>query len=88
MAEPAESEIDWDETVDVLCVGTGPGVLAYGMFCAASDLDVLIVESPELDAQTAQWCAVMAEDLAGGAPTSELSVLHAEPVAPVRPVTP
>ena len=84
MAEPAESEIDWDETVDVLCVGTGPGVLAYGMFCAASDLDVLIVESAELDAQTVQWCAVMAEDLAGVAPTSELSVLHAEPVAPVR----
>jgi len=84
MAEPAESGIDWDETVDVLCVGTGPGVLAYGIFCAASDLDVLIVESPELDAQTAQWCGVMTEGLAGAAPTAELPLIHAEPVAPVR----
>jgi hypothetical protein len=84
MAEPVESEIDWDETVDVLCVGTGPGVLAYGIFCAASDLDVLIVESPELDEQTAQWCAIMTSDLAGVAPSAQLSLLHAEPVAPVR----
>jgi len=80
MAEPTDSDIDWDETVDVLCVGTAPGVLAYGILCAASDLDVLIVESPELDAQTAQWRSAMVEDLAGAAPTAELSLIRAEPV--------
>jgi len=79
MAEPAESGIDWDETVDVLCVGTGPGVLSYGLFCAANDLDVLIVESDELDPQTAQWRASMTEDLGDVVPTAHLSLIGAEP---------
>ena len=72
---------DWDETVDVLCVGEGPGVLAYGIFCAASDLDVLIVESPELDQQTLQWRNAMTEDLVGFSPDPNLKLIHAEPVA-------
>lgn len=84
MTEPAESGIDWDETVDVLCVGTGPGVLAYGIFCAAADLDVLIVESGELDPETAQWRSAMIEDLAGGACSAELSQIHAELVGRER----
>lgn len=71
---------DWDETVDVLCVGDGPGVLAFGLFCTADDLDVLIVESTELDPQTTAWRDAMTEDL-GGAPTdANLALIHAEPV--------
>lgn len=84
MTEPADSEIDWDETVDVLCVGTGPGVLGYGLFCAANDLDVLIIESDELDPQTAQWRNAMVEDLGGVDPTVELSLIRADPAARER----
>ncbi len=84
MADPDESDLDWDETVDVLCVGTGPGVLAYGIYCAASDFEVLIVESAELDSQTAEWISAMTEDLAGVAPDPQLSLFCAEPVAPQR----
>ena len=80
MTEPPE-HADWDETVDVLCVGEGPGALAYGIFCAASDLDVLIVESPELDQQTLEWRHAMTSDLVGFSADPNLSLVHAEPVA-------
>ena len=76
---------DWDETVDVLCVGDGPGALAYGIFCAAADLEVLIIESAELDPQTRDWHGVMTEDLGDGAPDARLSLIRAEPI-PVRPI--
>lgn len=71
---------DWDEVVDVLCVGAGPGVLAYGLFCAAADLDVLLVESDDLDPQTREWRAAMTEDLGDCPPDPRLSVIHGEPV--------
>lgn len=80
MADHPEPADDWDETVDVLCVGAGPGALAYGILCAASDLEVLIVESGRLDAQTEQWRADMTEDLVGGAADPYLALIHAEPV--------
>lgn len=80
MAEHPEPD-DWDETVDVLCIGDGPGSLAYGIFCAASDLDVLIIESTELDPLAVQWRAAMAEDLADGVPDPRLGLIHAEPVS-------
>lgn len=64
MTESAESGPEWDDTVDVICVGDSPGVLAFAICCAAADLDVLIVgppavADPELDA----WRAAMTEDL-------------------------
>jgi hypothetical protein len=79
MAEHSEFD-DWDETVDVLCVGDAPGALAYGIFCNAADLDVLIIESAELDPQTRDWLGDMTEGLNGGAPDARLSVIRAEPV--------
>ena len=36
------SELHWDDEVDVLCVGSGPGVLAHAIACANSDADVLL----------------------------------------------
>ncbi|MEI6253070.1 MAG: hypothetical protein WCP30_09720 [Mycobacteriaceae bacterium] len=84
MTEHLESA-DWDETVDVLCVGEGPGALAYGIFCDASDLDVLIVECAELDPQTRDWRRAMTEDLDGGPPDARLPLISAEPV-PVQPI--
>lgn len=59
-----DSALQWDEVVDVVCVGTSPGVLAYAICCAANDLDVLIIASPaEPDQQTDHWYAAMTEDL-------------------------
>jgi len=84
MTEHPESD-DWDETVDVLCVGDGPGALAYGILCAASDLDVLIIESAELDPQTRDWHSGMTEDLGGGQSDAHLALIRAEPV-PVQPI--
>lgn len=84
MTESAESELPWDEAVDVLCVGDGPGSLAYAIHCAASDLDVLIIESPELDPQTAQWVGAMTEDLGDGLADPHLPLIRAEAVAAAR----
>jgi hypothetical protein len=65
MPEPGDDGLDWDETVDVICVGGSPGVLAYAICCAANDLDVLVVRPPaEPDAETAAWIAAMTVDLA------------------------
>lgn len=56
--------IDWDDVVDVICVGAAPGVLAYGICCAAADLDVLVIEPPEVpEAGVADLIAAMTEDL-------------------------
>ena len=63
MADP-DSGVAWDDTVDAICVGTSPGVLAYAVCCAAHGLDVLLVHPPdEPDQQTAAWYAAMTEDL-------------------------
>lgn len=63
MTEPSESELDWDDTVDVVCVGASPGVIAYAICCAANDLDVLMVNPPaEPDPVTVDWYAAMVED--------------------------
>lgn len=62
---PGESDgIDWDDVVDVICVGMSPGVLAYAVCCAAADLDVLIVDAPEVpDPRIDELYAAMTEDL-------------------------
>ena len=65
MTEPdAGSHLEWDDTVDVVCVGTSPGVLAYAICCAANDLDVLFVEVPtQPDEYIAAWYQAMTVDL-------------------------
>jgi hypothetical protein len=73
MTATDDSGTDWDEVVDVICVGTGPGVLAYAICCAAADLDVLFVRPPAVpDQQATAWCTAMTEDL-GGTPASRPS---------------
>lgn len=65
MTEPgADSALAWDDVVDVVCVGTSPGVLAYAICCAENHLDVLMVRpAAEPDEQTADWIAAMTADL-------------------------
>lgn len=55
---------DWDEVVDLICIGVNPGVLACLSLCAAADLDVLVVGLPESpDPLTAEYLAAMTVDL-------------------------
>lgn len=64
MNERPDSDVAWDEVVDVICVGSSPGVLAYAICCVAADLDVVLVRpAGEPDPQTAAWYAAMTEDL-------------------------
>lgn len=80
MTDPGdEPGLDWDETVDVLCVGAGPGALAYGILCAAAGLEVLIVESPDLDPQTLEFRDAMTIDLGESPPDATLVVTRAQP---------
>ncbi len=81
------SEVDWDDEVDVLCVGSGPGVLAHAIACAASDADVLMADAAApvdvRDAETLAYLSAMTEDLGPITPVDtdlELPVIRAEPV--------
>ena len=74
---------DWDDVVDVVCVGTTPGVLAYAICCAAADLEVLIVHPPlEGDTALAEFTAAMTEDL--DVPPVEGVDVHAAAACRVR----
>lgn len=86
MSDAAESADvdgpDWDETVDVLCVGASPGPLAYGILCAAEGLEVLIVESAHLDPDSLDYLGRMTEDLGEPALDAHLPLVHAQPEVP------
>ena len=71
MNERPDTDVAWDEVVDLICVGSSPGVLAYAICCVAADLDVVLVGvAGEPDPQTAAWYAAMTEDL----PTPRLNL--------------
>ena len=78
MNERPDTDVAWDEVVDVICVGSSPGVLAYAICCVAADLDVVLVGAAgEPDPQAAAWYAAMTEDLP--APTEGLPVPRLNP---------
>ena len=82
MTEPddVDSGPHWDEVVDVICVGPGLGVLAYGIGCAAADLDVLLVDPPvEPDTVLTGLIVAMTEDLGEPPPDAELAVTAVGP---------
>ncbi len=86
MPEPEGTDYGphWDELVDVICVGPGPGVLAYGICCAEADLDVLMVDHPSApDEVLIGLIAAMTEDLGDPPPDDEraVSMLGPEPIA-------
>lgn len=84
--DDGDSSPDWDEVVDVICVGTSPGVLAYGICCVANDLDVMLVRAPaEPDELTLAWYAAMTEDLDAGqhGPTFSFARFSPPPPPPV-----
>lgn len=81
MRQPeADDDLQWDDAVDVICVGAGAGPLAYGIACAAADLEVIHVAAPpEFDADTAAYLAAMTEDLTGTPAEEEPAVTRAAP---------
>lgn len=72
----------WDDVVDVICVGSTPGVIAYRTACLAVDLDVLAVAAPaEFDSETQSYLSAMTEDLDAGSPETEPALTRAVPDA-------
>lgn len=78
----------FDEVVDVLCAGSGPGVVAFALACAAQDRRVLVVECgppAELsDPDTVAYLQAMTEDLGTIHPDLELAVTRAQPIPPPK----
>ncbi len=73
----------WDEVVDVICVGPGPGSLAYAIGCAAADREVLLVKKPaKPDAVLIDLLEEMTEDLGDPEPDCALAVGTAVPEPP------
>lgn len=81
MSEPCG--LDFDDVADVVCVGSGPGLRAYGIACAEAGLDVLPVALPAggPDPETAALLAAMTADLDEVAPETELPASVATPAA-------
>ena len=83
------TELYWDDVVDVICAGTGPGALAQAIVCTDLGLSVELAEavapSGLSDPDTVAYLEAMTEDLGTLDPSSaglELPVVHAAPVAP------
>lgn len=79
MARPAPEDAPeacpWDDVVDVICVGSSPGVLAYAICCAAADLEVLVLDAPaDPDPEFVEWYAAMTEDLGDPVPDGAAAV--------------
>lgn len=81
------SDLDWDDVVDVICAGAGPGVLAHAISCAGLDLAVELADgaipADVDDPDTAAYLQSMTDDLGPlipGPDDLELSGVHAQPV--------
>ncbi len=86
--EQFDSDGHFDEVVDVICAGPGPGVLAFAIACASRDQRVLVVDSMparELsDPETAEYIEAMTEDLGSINRDLELAHTRAQPVPPPK----
>ncbi len=80
----AHSDLDWDDVVDVICAGTGPGVLAHAIFCAELDLTVELADMAlPADPGTVEYLEAMTDDLG---PLTPLPEDLAVPIVQARPV--
>jgi hypothetical protein len=62
--EAPDTEIAWDDVVDVICVGTDPGPVAHAISGVHRDRRVLVVARPDTwDADTAGYIAEMTAEL-------------------------
>jgi len=62
--EQPDTDIAWDDVVDVICVGSDPGPVAHAIAAVGSGLRVLVVARPDAwDTDTAAYIAEMTEEL-------------------------
>ena len=80
------TELYWDDVVDVVCAGTGPGALAQAILCTELGLSVELAETVAplglSDPDTVAYLAAMTEDVGTSSAGLELPVVRAAPVAP------
>jgi hypothetical protein len=85
--DPPESDLDWDEVVDVICVGTEPGPTAQAISSIQCGRRVLAVARPHIfDTDTASYVTEMTADLAPPEPGPQFPLTRARPteVEPAR----
>jgi len=76
--EHPESDIDWDEVVDIICVGTDPGPVAQAISGVQCGRQVLALVRPQSwDPETAAYIAEMVGDLSSVESGSPLTVTRA-----------
>lgn len=79
--ELPDSDLDWDEVVDVVCVSFGPGPMAHAISGAQRGLRVLSVAQPQVwDAGAAAYIAEMTAGLPTAATVREPVLTRARPV--------
>jgi len=75
-----ESELDWDEVVDVICVGADPGPTAQAISGVRCGRRVLAVLRPQTwDVDTAAYIAEMTADLTPPEPGRQVPLTRAQP---------
>jgi len=78
-----ESELEWDEVVDVICVGADPGPTAQAISSVQSGRRVIAVMRPQIwDVDTAAYIAEMTADLTPPEPDLQVPLTRARPVKP------
>lgn len=79
--ERRESELEWDEVVDVICVGTEPGPSAQAISGARCGRRVIAVARPKIwDGNAAAYIAEMTADLPPPASGAQLPMIRARPL--------
>jgi hypothetical protein len=84
-------DMDFDDVTDVICAGSGPGVIAYAVACAELGFEVLVAESVDqgefTDEETVAYLASMTDDLGDVVPGSDLrlAAVRAEEAASPGP---
>jgi len=80
--DPPESDLDWDEVVDVICVGTDPGPTAQAISGVQCGRRVLAVPRPQIfDTDTAAYVTEMTADLTPPEPGLQFPLTRARPTA-------
>jgi hypothetical protein len=75
-----ETDLEWDEVVDIICVGTDPGPTAQAIAGIQCGQQVLAVARPQIwDTDTASYFAEMTADLTPPEPGRQVPLTRAQP---------
>jgi hypothetical protein len=77
-----ETDLEWDEVVDIICVGTDPGPTAQAIAGIQCGQQVLAVARPQIwDTDTASYFAEMTADLTPPEPGRQVPLTRAQPAS-------